>query len=39
VRGNPWAKTFLDSFRYADALGRLAKQGVAVMFPQHAGVQ
>jgi hypothetical protein len=22
--GNPWAKTFLDSFRYVDTLGRLA---------------
>lgn len=30
--GNPWAETFLDSFRYADTLGRLARQGVAVMF-------
>jgi len=30
--GNPWAKTFLDSFRYADQLGRLAKRGVAVVF-------
>ncbi len=30
--GNPWAKTFLDSFRYADTLGRLARQGVAVLF-------
>jgi len=30
--GNPWAKTFLDSFRYADTLGRLASQGVAVLF-------
>lgn len=30
--GNPWAKTFLDSFRYADTLGRLAKRGVAVLF-------
>jgi Glycosyl hydrolase family 79, N-terminal domain len=24
--GNPWANTFLDSFRYLDQLGRLAKQ-------------
>lgn len=30
--GNPWASTFLDSFRYADTLGRLAKQGVSVIF-------
>jgi hypothetical protein len=30
--GNPWAKTFLDSFRYLDQLGRLAKHGVAVIF-------
>jgi len=30
--GNPWAVTFLDSFRYLDQLGRLAKSGVqAVM--------
>jgi hypothetical protein len=26
--GNPWANTFLDSFRYLDQLGRLARQGV-----------
>lgn len=26
--GNPWAKTYLDSFRYLDQLGRLARQGV-----------
>ncbi|GAA0558990.1 hypothetical protein [Rhizomicrobium electricum] len=26
--GNPWAKTFADSFRYLDQLGRLAKDGV-----------
>jgi heparanase len=30
--GNPWAATFLDSFRYADTLGRLAKHGVKIMF-------
>jgi hypothetical protein len=29
--GNPWARTFLDSFRYLDQLGRLAKQGVKVV--------
>jgi heparanase len=26
--GDPWAKTFLDSFRYLDQLGRLARHGV-----------
>ncbi|WP_449428445.1 hypothetical protein [Rhodanobacter umsongensis] len=30
--GNPWAATFLDSFRYLDQMGRLAKQGVKVIF-------
>jgi hypothetical protein len=30
--GNPWASTFLDTFRYVDQLGRLAKRGVAVVF-------
>lgn len=30
--GNPLAKTFLDSFRYADTLGRMAKRGVAALF-------
>jgi heparanase 1 len=29
--GNPWASTFLDSFRYLDQLGRLAKNGVRVV--------
>jgi len=29
--GNPWAATFLDSFRYLDQLGRLAKAGVATV--------
>ncbi|MES1257519.1 MAG: hypothetical protein ABUS51_03780 [Acidobacteriota bacterium] len=28
--GNPWASTFLDSFRYLDQMGRLAKRGVQV---------
>jgi hypothetical protein len=28
--GNPWASTFLDSFRYLDQLGRMSKQGVQV---------
>jgi hypothetical protein len=26
--GNPWASTFIDSFRYLDQLGRLARDGV-----------
>ncbi len=30
--GNPWASTFLDTFRYVDQLGRLARRGVAVVF-------
>jgi heparanase len=30
--GNPWASTFLDSFRFIDQLARLAKQGVSVIF-------
>jgi heparanase 1 len=29
--GNPWAVTFLDTFRYLDQLGRLAKGGVQVV--------
>lgn len=29
--GNPWAATFLDTFRYVDQMGRLARQGVAVV--------
>jgi heparanase 1 len=29
--GNPWAKDFIDSFRYLDQLGRLAKRGVQVV--------
>lgn len=29
--GNPWSSTFLDTFRYLDQLGRLAKQGVQVV--------
>lgn len=29
--GNPWAATFLDTFRYLDQLGRLAKAGVRVV--------
>ncbi|HVX76215.1 MAG TPA: hypothetical protein VHB49_08815 [Bradyrhizobium sp.] len=29
--GNPWSATFLDTFRYLDQLGRLAKAGVRVV--------
>jgi heparanase 1 len=29
--GNPWGASFLDSFRYVDQLGRLARQGVQVV--------
>jgi heparanase 1 len=29
--GNPWAATFLDTFRYLEQLGRLAKNGVQVV--------
>lgn len=29
--GNPWAATFIDSFRYLEQLGRLAKKGVQVV--------
>lgn len=29
--GNPWGGTFLDSFRYLDQLGRLARQDVKVV--------
>jgi hypothetical protein len=29
--GNPWGGTFLDTFRYLDQLGRLAKQDVHVV--------
>jgi hypothetical protein len=29
--GNPWATDFIDSFRYLDQLGRLAKRGVQVV--------
>ena len=29
--GNPWGATFLDTFRYLDQLGRLAKQEVQVV--------
>ena len=29
--GNPWAGTFLDTFRYLDQLGRLARQDVRVV--------
>jgi hypothetical protein len=30
--GNPWGATFLDTFRYVDQMGRLAKRGVKVIF-------
>ena len=29
--GNPWASTFLDTFRYIDQLGRLARAGVQMV--------
>jgi hypothetical protein len=29
--GNPWASSFLDTFRYLDQLGRLARQGVQIV--------
>jgi heparanase len=29
--GNTWAATFIDTFRYLDQLGRLARQGVRVV--------
>lgn len=32
--GAPWSATFLDSFRYVDQLGRLAKLGANVVFHQ-----
>ena len=30
--GNPWAVTFVDSFRYLEQLGRLARRGVETVF-------
>ena len=30
--GNPWASQFLDTFRYVDQMGRLARRGVSVIF-------
>jgi hypothetical protein len=30
--GNPWAVTFLDTFRYLEQMGRLARRGVKVIF-------
>lgn len=30
--GDPWAATFIDTFRYTDTLGRLAKEGVEAVF-------
>jgi hypothetical protein len=29
--GNPWAASYIDSFRYVDQLGRLARRGVQVV--------
>jgi heparanase 1 len=29
--GNPWSSSFLDTFRYLDQLGRMARQGVRVV--------
>ena len=31
MRSSPWGGTFLDTFRYLDQLGRLAKQEVRVV--------
>jgi heparanase len=30
--GNPWGSMFLDTFRYVDQMGRLAKRGVKAIF-------
>ncbi len=30
--GNPWADTFLDTFRYLDQMGRLGRRGVDAIF-------
>lgn len=30
--GNPWGSTFLDTFRFTDQMGRLAKKGVQAIF-------
>ncbi len=30
--GDPWAVTFLDCFRYLGQMGRLAKEGVSIIF-------
>ncbi|MCE7796742.1 hypothetical protein LWE61_09245 [Sphingobium sufflavum] len=32
--GAPWSATFIDSFRYIDQLGRLAKMGASMVFHQ-----
>ncbi len=32
--GAPWSATFIDSFRYVDQLGRLAKNGASAVFHQ-----
>lgn len=33
--GSPWSPTFLDSFRFVDSQGRLARAGLSVMFNQN----
>ncbi len=30
--GDPWAATYVDSFRYLDQMGRLAKRGLSAIF-------
>ena len=30
--GDPWSSTFLDTFRYVDQLGRLARQDLSIVF-------
>lgn len=30
--GDPWSSTFLDTFRFVDQLGRLARQDVSIVF-------
>jgi hypothetical protein len=35
--GNPWASTFLDTFRYLDQLGRLSHRGVQVVMHNTLG--
>ena len=33
MRGNSWASTFLDTFRYLNQLGSVAQRGVDVVMP------